>query len=102
MSKTNCINCGAAKEASDMQCPFCGTKYADLTAIDIMAGRDIFIQLRGANGAVRTAKAYIQNTTLEFRPENSVELYADGRKVLRGTTGIRVDGSIDFTLYEAL
>lgn len=102
MSKTNCINCGAAKEVSDILCPFCGTKYADLTTFDIMSGEDIFIQLRGANGAVRTAKAYIQNTTLEFHPDNAVELYADGRKVLRSITGIRVNGHIDFTLYEAL
>ena len=36
MSKTNCINCGAAKEISDMQCPFCGTKYADFTTFNLM------------------------------------------------------------------
>lgn len=34
MSKTNCINCGAAKDTSEIKCPFCGTTYLDLTAID--------------------------------------------------------------------
>jgi len=34
MSKTNCINCGAAKDTAEVRCPFCGTTYLDLTAID--------------------------------------------------------------------
>lgn len=34
MSKTNCINCGAAKDIDEIKCPFCGTTYIDLTAID--------------------------------------------------------------------
>lgn len=34
MSKTNCINCGAAKDTSEIKCPFCGTTYLDFTAID--------------------------------------------------------------------
>ena len=34
MSKTNCVNCGAAKDTADIRCPFCGTTYLDFTAID--------------------------------------------------------------------
>ena len=34
MSKTNCINCGAAKDTEEIKCPFCGTTYIDLTCID--------------------------------------------------------------------
>lgn len=34
MSKTNCINCGAAKEWDAVKCPFCGTTYFDFTSID--------------------------------------------------------------------
>ena len=34
MSKTNCVNCGAAKDTSELKCPFCGTTYLDFTAID--------------------------------------------------------------------
>ena len=25
MSKTNCVNCGAAKDIDEIKCPFCGT-----------------------------------------------------------------------------
>ena len=34
MSKTNCVNCGASKDTSEIKCPFCGTTYLDFTAID--------------------------------------------------------------------
>ena len=34
MSKTNCVNCGAAKDIDEIKCPFCGTTYLDFTAID--------------------------------------------------------------------
>ena len=38
MSRTNCINCGAAKDTEEIKCPFCGTTYLDLTAIDFDSG----------------------------------------------------------------
>ena len=101
MSKTNCVNCGASKEVSDLQCPFCGTRYADLTTIDPFHDHELFIQFRGSNGAVRTAKAYITNTTIEMHPETT-SLYSMEGIVHRHTSAINVSGSIDFTLYESL
>ena len=44
MSKTNCINCGAAKDIDDIKCPFCGTTYLDLTAIDFASGKPVVCQ----------------------------------------------------------
>ena len=44
MSKTNCVNCGAAKDASEIKCPFCGTTYLDLTAIDFASGDPVVCQ----------------------------------------------------------
>lgn len=44
MSKTNCINCGAAKDTSELKCPFCGTTYLDLTAIDFSSGDPVVCQ----------------------------------------------------------
>ena len=34
MSRTNCVNCGAAIDIDEIKCPFCGTTYLDMTAID--------------------------------------------------------------------
>ena len=44
MSKTNCINCGAAKDVDEIKCPFCGTTYLDLTAIDFDSGKPVVCQ----------------------------------------------------------
>ena len=44
MSKTNCINCGAAKDTDEIRCPFCGTTYLDLTAIDFASGKPVVCQ----------------------------------------------------------
>ena len=41
MSKTNCVNCGAAKDTSEIKCPFCGTTYLDLTAIDFSSNAPV-------------------------------------------------------------
>ncbi len=44
MSKTNCINCGAAKDTDEIKCPFCGTTYLDLTSIDFASGDPVVCQ----------------------------------------------------------
>ena len=60
MSKTNCINCGAAKDTSEIKCPFCGTTYLDLTSIDFSSNDPVIcqfvlpseIKMEGKNGKV--------------------------------------------------
>lgn len=44
MSKTNCINCGAAKDTDALKCPFCGTTYLDMTAIDFSSNEPVVCQ----------------------------------------------------------
>ena len=98
MSRTNCINCGAAKEVADLQCPFCGTKYADLSMIDFMSEEPIYVQLR-SNGKTFTAKAYITSREMSFEPMDSYMLDMQGR-LCRMKRGLSVSGKIGFTLYE--
>ena len=102
MSKTNCINCGAAKEVTDLQCPFCGTKYADLTTLDLFHDHEMYVQLRSSNGTVKTAKAYITNTMLEMCPDCVSISSVDGRLYKNIRQYTRITGSIDFSLYESI
>lgn len=51
MSKTNCINCGAAKDTSELKCPFCGTTYLDFTAIDFESGEPVVCEFVLPNGS---------------------------------------------------
>lgn len=44
MSRTNCVNCGASKDIDEIKCPFCGTTYIDMTAIDFDSGKPVVCQ----------------------------------------------------------
>ena len=44
MSKTNCVNCGSAKDTDEIKCPFCGTTYLDFTAIDFTSRDPVVCQ----------------------------------------------------------
>ena len=101
MSKTNCVNCGSAKDVTEIVCPFCGTKYADLSTIELFSGEPLFIQLKGKNGHITTAKAYITNTTLTMHPDVTC-LYGMEGMLHRHVNAMNVSGTIDFSLYESL
>lgn len=101
MSKTNCVNCGATKEISDLQCPFCGTEYADLTTLELFSEKPLYIQMKGRDGHITTAKAYITNTTLNIKPEVTC-LYSMEGVVHRHVSCMNINGSIDFALYESI
>lgn len=42
----NCPNCGAPYDLNQDKCPYCGTLYFDLSAIDFMDNRPIFLKVR--------------------------------------------------------
>ena len=67
MSKTNCPNCGASKEVTDIRCPFCGTAYLDMTAIDLYSHEPIWLKLVGPDKTVCQFKVYptVANITME-------------------------------------
>ena len=44
--RTNCVNCGAAIDTSEVKCPFCGTTYFDLTAIDFASDAPTVFKMR--------------------------------------------------------
>lgn len=102
MSMTNCVNCGAAKEVSDLQCPFCGTKYADLSTFDLFHDTELFLQFKSADGSVKAAKAYITNTELKLNPIFSGASRDITGRLHRAEPSMHVTGSIDFSLYESI
>lgn len=50
MNGKNCPNCGAAYTLEDIKCPYCGTLYFDLTAIDFTKNEPVFIKMRVPQG----------------------------------------------------
>lgn len=69
MSKTNCINCGAAKDTEEIKCPFCGTSYFDLTAIDLDESLPVALTVRKGQMVIRML-ALPELKTVELAEEN--------------------------------
>ena len=69
MSRTNCPNCGAAKDASEIRCPFCGTAYLDMTAIDLYKHEPMWLRFVGPDGSVYQIKAYPTVANFTIKPE---------------------------------
>ena len=44
--RTNCVNCGAAIDVDADKCPFCGTSYFDLTAVDFTSRSPVALRMR--------------------------------------------------------
>lgn len=47
---TNCPNCGAAISNELDKCPYCGTLYFDLTAIDFTETKPVWLKMKLTNG----------------------------------------------------
>ena len=106
MSKTNCINCGAAKDISEIKCPFCGTTYLDLTAIDFDSGEPVvcefvlpktfgFSNCHGRVVMSMLAKPRLDRIDVS---DNRTYYYDHGMYPLCSvSTGIDIDVSVSFT-----
>lgn len=46
MQGRNCPNCGAALESNICKCPYCGTSYFDISAINIDDGEPFYLKLK--------------------------------------------------------
>ena len=109
MSKTNCINCGAAKDTSEIKCPFCGTTYLDLTAIDFASGDPVVCEfMMPFNGSVqhkdgnsvkgKTVMRMLAIPSLDtftMTPEVT-SIYGGSEKLATFTTGMDINVGVSF------
>ena len=95
MSKTNCPNCGAAKETTDIRCPFCGTAYLDMTAIDLYSHEPMWLKFVGPDKSTYQIKVYPTVANFEMFPETLYDAMRDvsGRLVrpIRANNHIRIN-----------
>ena len=109
MSKTNCINCGAAKDTSEIKCPFCGTTYLDLTAIDFDSCKPVvceFVmpsQFRMGDSKRRVVRSMLAIPQLETitQTANTIDIVGGyGRRLSTVTTGYDIDIGVSFKPVE--
>lgn len=46
MKGRNCPNCGAVYEINKNKCPYCGTSYYDMSAVDFESGEPFYLKIR--------------------------------------------------------
>lgn len=96
MSKTNCPNCGAAKDASEIRCPFCGTAYLDMSAIDLYSHEPMWLKFIGPDRkTVYQIKAYPTVANFVIEPE---PIYAMRDMSGRLVRPIRARNNVQITL----
>ena len=105
MSKTNCVNCGSAKDIDEIKCPFCGTTYLDLTAIDFASGDPVVcefvlprsVRLGETNSRVVMSMLAIPRLEEIVQTANTVDIVGyGGRRLSSFTTGYDMDVSVSF------
>lgn len=96
--RTNCVNCGAAIETDAEKCPFCGTSYFDLTAIDFTANDPVALKLRlpcQGGTALLSMLARPRFETLEVTTDR-IGVHGGNGKLLEVTQSRTANANISF------
>ena len=70
MSELNCPNCGAPISAENNKCPFCGTSYFDLSAIDANNHKPFYLKLRMGNTILTQLVKLSPDISIDFEQES--------------------------------
>ena len=92
---TNCPNCGAPLEIGKVKCPYCGTIYYDISAIDFDSGEPIFLTVK-INNMLITQKVKPQTALFETSCDETFAIDDKGRKLMAFKTNMIVDTNITF------
>lgn len=97
MMQRNCPNCGAPYDVELNKCPYCGTSYFDMSAIDMEMHEPFFLKIRtqvGGAPACITAKVVPSLVTIEANSDEEVSYGYGGAKMW----SFIKDRNIDFGL----
>ena len=97
--RTNCVNCGAAIDIDSDKCPFCGTSYFDLTAIDFASKNPVALRLRlplGKDKIVFSMLAIPELGSIN-QTANTVDIYSGRAKL--ATMVSSYDTNVDLSFH---
>ena len=73
MYNKNCPNCGAPYDTSLNKCPYCGTSYYDLSALDLTGREPFYLKIKTElNGQ----PCYITQL-VRYKPDMSIEISSE-------------------------
>lgn len=95
MNQRNCPNCGAPYKTELSTCPYCGTSYFDMSAIDINDCKPFYLKLKMGN-MVFTSKVIVKSDVqIIFNEESYDAIGRYGDEVGR----ISVNRNIDIDMH---
>lgn len=85
MNQRNCLNCGAPYDIKLNKCPYCGTSYYDLSALDIDAQEPFYLKIKtNLNGIpcyVTQLVRPMRDMSMEFSVESTDVIGIGGSKI---------------------
>lgn len=97
MNQRNCPNCGAPYNIELSTCPYCGTSYFDMSAIDINDRRPFYLKLK-MSGMVFTSKVKVDpDVQIEVKEDNCYAYGRYGERITKIVTSRNLDIDMHFT-----
>jgi hypothetical protein len=100
MSKRNCPNCGAPYDINLNKCPYCGTSYYDLSALDFTTNEPFYLKIKTEMNGM---PCYITqlvlpkaNMSIEFSSETTDAYDILGSRICTFTRGHSMTTNISF------
>lgn len=97
MNQRNCPNCGAPYKTELSTCPYCGTSYFDMSAIDISDNKPFYLKLK-MRGMVFTSKVRVDpDVQIEVKQDNYYAYDRYGERISNIVTNRNLDIDMHFT-----
>lgn len=93
MKQRNCPNCGAPYKVELNTCPYCGTSYFDMSAIDISENKPFYLKLKICD-VVFTSKVRVDpDVQIEVKEDSYCACNSIGETVytIAGTRKLDID-----------
>lgn len=100
MRKRNCPNCGAPYEIESNKCPYCGTSYYDLSALDFTSREPFYLKIKtemnGMPCYITQLVCPRADMSIEFKRENTETYDLQGKMICAFTSGHTLTTNITF------
>ena len=91
----NCPNCGAPYDVNLNKCPYCGTSYFDMSAIDFENEEYFYLKIK-INGMIVTQLVKPRVNDMVVEHENTYITGRNGATITAHNTGSRATTNISF------
>ena len=81
MNERNCPNCGAPYKTELSTCPYCGTSYFDMSAIDINDCKPFYLKLKIGNMVFTSKVVVASDIQMNFQEDTRSFMGKFGEKI---------------------